>query len=315
MKTNKILLQLNDYIKYKHSLGFKLTHDEGVLNNFVNYTLDINYDGPINREIVLQWISSRNRSDKTMGRKLEVIRPFTKYAAVFDTQAEAIYGQCFKNVHERPIPYIYSENETIRLMDQCTSLYSPDGIRTQTIKVIIGLLWTSGLRPSESINLRIKDIDIELGILHIIKTKFFKDRIVPIDVSVSKQLYDYKCWIEEKIGVKGSEEPFFYTTGGIPLSHNGLAYAFRKIRGCINAKPLGYPNVRLYDFRHTMACNTIRRWTEQGIDINSNIYILSTYMGHVKPQDTYWYLSATPRMLELSCSKYETMFGGTCNEI
>jgi len=64
-----------------------------------------------------------------------------------------------------------------------------------------------------------------------------------------------------------------------------------------------------------MACNTIRKWAEQGIDVNTRLHVLSTYMGHVKPEDTYWYLSATPEMLELSCRKYETQFGGGPDEI
>ena len=64
-----------------------------------------------------------------------------------------------------------------------------------------------------------------------------------------------------------------------------------------------------------MACNTIRKWNEQGIDVNARLHVLSTYMGHVKPEDTYWYLSATPEMLELSCRKYEAQFGGDPDEV
>ena len=63
-----------------------------------------------------------------------------------------------------------------------------------------------------------------------------------------------------------------------------------------------------------MACNTIRKWAGQGIDVNARLHVLSTYMGHVKPEDTYWYLSATPEMLELSCRKYEAQFGGGPDE-
>ena len=110
-------------------------------------------------------------------------------------------------------------------------------------------------------------------------------------------------------------EAFFYTTGGTPLTEYALAYAFKLIRPCIKASPTGYRYVRLYDFRHTMACNTIRRWNEQGLDINAKLHVLSTYMGHVRPEDTFWYLSATPELLELSCSKYEVRFGGDSGEI
>jgi len=315
MTGNRILLQLNNYIEYKNSLGFKIKHEESVLRNFVRFTLSNNYNGPLTREIVLDWIASGNQSDKTMGRKIEAIRPFSKYVTVFDDEADAIYGQIYKNVRDRPVPYIYSEDEVVQLMDNCRNLYSPDGIRARTVAIVIGLLWSTGLRPSEPTKLTIEDVDLRNNILHIKETKFSKERYVPIDISIAKRLSDYKSWIEHKIGVLSPESFFFYTTSGVPLSARSLSYAFSMIRCCIDAKPLGYPYVRLYDFRHTVACNTIRRWMEQGIDVNANLFVLSTYMGHVKPEDTYWYLSATPGTLALSCSKFEKMFGGENYEI
>lgn len=310
MNENRISRQLIEYLEYKHSLGFKLEHEEGVLKNFVRYTLEDDYDGPIKRDIVFQWISNSKPSDKTRGRKIEVIRPFSKYAATFDDQAEAIYDLIYKNVHDRPVPYIYTEDEVFQMMKRCKILYSPDGIRAKTIETIIGLLWSTGLRPSEPIHLITSDVDLHNGILHIRKTKFSKERFVPITESVVQKLSYYKSWIESKIGIRFLDDAFFYNTGGTPINLRSVEDAFKLIRRCINAEPVGYKNVRLYDFRHTMACNTIRKWTEQGIDVNSNLHILSTYLGHVKPADTYWYLSATPGMLELGCSMYENMFGG-----
>ena len=119
----------------------------------------------------------------------------------------------------------------------------------------------------------------------------------------------------KELGLKSSKDPFFYTTGGKKLTESSLAYAFKLIRSCINSNPTGYPYVRLYDFRHTFACNTILRWNEQGEDVNEKLYVLSTYLGHVKPADTFWYLSATPELLKALCSKYEEQFGGNDDEI
>jgi integrase/recombinase XerD len=315
MNENRILRQLNDYLDYKHSLGFKLKQEETVLMGFANYTLENDYNGPLTMDIVMKWTASGKQSDKTMGRKVEVIRPFSKFVVAFDHEAESIPSLIYKNVHDRPVPYIYTEAETVQLMKECQMLFSSDGIRARTIKTVIGLLWSAGLRPSEPINLLVSDVELERGILHIRETKFSKERFVPLDSSVIQKLIAYKTWIEQILGARSPLDSFFYTTGGKPLKARSLAYAFQKIRPCIDAHPTGYPFVRLYDFRHTMACNTIRRWTEEGIDVNSNLHVLSTYLGHVKPEDTYWYLSATPEMMELCCSKYEDMFGGDCNEI
>jgi integrase len=67
---------------------------------------------------------------------------------------------------------------------------------------------------------------------------------------------------------------------------------------------------RLYDLRHTFACNTIIRWYKEGVDINHNILLLSTYLGHVKPSDTYWYLTGTPELLAIATKKFENFFRG-----
>ena len=79
MENNRITQQLKAYLEYKHSLGFKLTNDTTVLERFASYTRTINYDGPLTMEIVLKWVATGTQSDKTMGRKIEVIRPFSKY--------------------------------------------------------------------------------------------------------------------------------------------------------------------------------------------------------------------------------------------
>ena len=74
MESNRISRQLKDYLEYKHSLGFKLTHEATVLERFAAYTRFIDYDGPLTTEIALKWVASGNQSDKTMGRKIEVTR-------------------------------------------------------------------------------------------------------------------------------------------------------------------------------------------------------------------------------------------------
>ena len=91
-------------------------------------------------------------------------------------------------------------------------------------------------------------------------------------------------------------------------------YAFKLIRDCIGAEPMGHPTVRLMDFRHSFACRIVMEWLQDGKDVNANILQLSTYLGHSKVEDTYWYLSATPQMLGLIGSLYESEFGGGCDE-
>lgn len=313
--SNRISKQLDEYVSYKQSLGFKIKSEIYVLRKFIRYTLSLDYDGPLTKDLVLTWCSlDKSASNKAKGRRFEPISTFAKYITSFDAEAEVMPKCPFGNPHTRTTPYIYTESETKMLMDECSNLYSPDGLRSLTIKTAIGLLWATGLRTSELTNLKIKDVDFNTKILYIWNSKFRKDRIVPISNSVMIELIKYKLEIDKLLGVRNNDAYFFVTTSKKPLDIRSFEYAFIKIRGCINANPIGHPAVRLTDFRHTFACRTILSWLNNGIDANSKLIILSTYLGHVKPQDTYWYLSATPEMLNTVCTRYEKKFGGNYNE-
>jgi len=315
LTSNRISKQLDEYILYKQSLGFKIKGEIFVLRKFIRYTLSLDYDGPLTKNLVLKWCSlDKNASDKTKGRRFEPISPFAKFVTSFDGEAEAMPKCPYGNPHTRTTPYIYTELETKQLMDECNNLYSLDGLRQLTMKIAIGLLWATGLRTSELTNLKIKDVDFNTKALYIWNSKFRKDRIVPFSNSVRIELKKYKLEIDNRLGTRNDDKYFFVTTGKRPLDIRAFEYAFIKIRDCIKANPIGHPAVRLMDFRHTFACKTILSWLEKGVEVNSKLTVLSTFLGHVKPQDTYWYLSATPEMLNAVCTRYEKKFGGSYYE-
>ena len=67
----------------------------------------------------------------------------------------------------------------------------------------------------------------------------------------------------------------------------------------------GRPAPRLYDFRHTFVCRRLLSWYSEGVDVHASISALSTYLGHVKVTDTYWYVTGIPELLEIAASRFE----------
>ena len=311
---NKIMALVEDYLEYKHSLGFQLKGEAVYLNAFAKYTKEVDYKEGLTRKIVLQWCETGNDlSLTTKGRRFEPIKGLADYAHAFDENSEIMPKLPYGNPHKRTKPHIYTIEETIRLMDQCDSLYSPDGIRSLSMKVAIGLLWSTGMRTGELANLTVDDVDLENCLITIHRSKFNKDRIIPILPDVSEQLLLYRKSVNSRIK-QPVPSAFFVTTGGKPFSERAFEYAFQQIRHIVNVSDSGYEYARLYDFRHTFATRTIKDWYEHGIDPNANLFLLSTYLGHSHPEDTYWYLSSTPELLNLSAAKYEAMFGGEIHE-
>ena len=78
----------------------------------------------------------------------------------------------------------------------------------------------------------------------------------------------------------------------------------RSVRGAGQSRP------RVHDLWHTFAVHTLIDWQREGADIPALLPVLSTYLGHVEPANTYWYLSATPKLMQLAAARLEQHFGG-----
>ena len=250
----------------------------------------------------------------TKGRRFEPIAGLARYVNAFDQKSETMPKLPYGNPHKRVTPHIYTLNETLLLMSKCKSLYSPDGIRALTMQTVIGLLWATGLRTSELVKLTKDDINLDENLIMVRKSKFNKDRIIPIAEDVSWHLRYYRAQVSRISDETNRRAEFFLSTGGRSTNLRALEYAFQKIRDEVDVSDSGYDHARLYDFRHTFATRTIKRWYEQGEDVNAKLYLLATYMGHAHPDETYWYLSSTPELMRLASSKYESTYGGDDNE-
>jgi integrase/recombinase XerD len=54
---------------------------------------------------------------------------------------------------------------------------------------------------------------------------------------------------------------------------------------------------------------TLIGWHRAGLDIDSHLSVLSTYLGHVNPAGTYWYLSASPELMALAAARLNDRYG------
>jgi len=315
LNENLLTRQIEEYIAYKRSLGYKITIEAQELRRFAAFTRTIDYSGSLTSELAIRWASlNPGYSRFYMARRLETVHTFANYITAFDSNAQiprtGVFGKC----HCRASPYIYSDEEISMLITEAGKLFSPDGIRARTVSTAIGLLRSTGIRVSELTLLTMKDVRLTEGCLFISSSKFKKERLVPLHPTATEELTKYRDFITDKLGQRKGTEYFFAGSYGRTFNARAFEYAFTLIRPVLftNIKPNRRRNCRLYDIRHTFACETVKRWLETGTDVNQRLYLLSVYMGHVKPEDTYWYLSATPELLAVSCKLYEKAFAPDC---
>ena len=319
MSNNLLSMQVEEYICYKRGLGYQIKVEAQELRRFAAYTVSIGHEGSLTTDVTFQWSTLKpDYSQWYMARRMETIRTFAKYICVFDRMAQMPPRGMFGKCHGRTTPYIFTEDEICILMKVSAGLYSPDGLRCRTIPVAIGLLWSTGMRPSETCQLLDEDVDLNNRLITIRKTKFSKSRILPLHETVISEL---KAYVTDRDESRKSfvDRHFLITTGSRGLGLRDLEYALQIIRDNLltGTKEWNRRPPRLYDMRHSFACNTLLNWHKNGIKVDSKILYLSTYLGHVKIADTYWYLTGTPELMQLASRSFENFFyenGGVSHE-
>jgi integrase len=316
---NLISRQVEEYISYKQALGYKIKIESEELRRFAAHTVAIGYNGSLSTDIAFQWVTLKPDYTRWyMARRMETIRTFAKYICVFDPLAQMPPKGMFGKCHGRTTPFIFTHEEICILMKASASLSAPDGLRCRTIPTTIGLLWSTGMHPNEACKLMDDDVDLNNGRITIRETKFSKIRILPINETTVSELRSY---VKDRDTLRKdfSDQHFLLMTGGRRLELRNLEYALQVTRDHLltDTKTWNRRKPRLYDIRHSFACNTLLRWLKSGINVDTKILYLSTYLGHVKVADTYWYLTGTPELMQYASGNFEKFFyrnGGTSHE-
>ena len=210
--------------------------------------------------------------------------------------------------YQRTRPYIYCDQEIERLLAAARALAG--GLRGWIYHCLFGLLSVSGLRISEALNLKLDDIDLRENVLTIRKTKFGKSRLVPLHPSTRKVLHRYLRQ-RSRFLAGGPASHLFVSGTGNRLSACEVRRTF-----CTLSRQIGLRGAsashgpRLHDFRHSFAVKTLLHWYRSGLEIEVRLPILSTYLGHVCPSHTYWYLSAVPELMGQAVHRLERHWEG-----
>jgi len=295
---------LDRYLELKAGLGHERQRVERALRTFIDFLDAHNVDGGISAQVVLDWVCSTRCGPAGQRLRLSRVRGFLQYLRVSRPETQ-VPGFNLIAGPPRPNPYIYSQEE-IRQLIAAAELLSPAGsLRPYTHATLIGLLAGSGLRMGEA--LRLKDTDVRLEqnptAITVRESKFKKSRIVPLHPTVGERLNAYRQR-------RGRSESFFIDNRGNPLHPSLVREAFVTIRKRANILPTDGRRPTLHALRHTFAVNRLLRWCQEGVDIHRWLPHLSVYLGHAKPEYTYWYLTATPELLRQAADVFHRYAGG-----
>jgi integrase/recombinase XerD len=296
------------YLVMRRALGFKLTTQGRQLMRFVGYC-EAQGAEHITTELALAWAmqTSRGSSDEVYwSRRLMVVRIFARHMAALNPATEVPPEDMLPHHYRRIAPYLYSPGEITALMAAAGRLAPP--LRSATWQTLIGLLAVTGMRKSEACHLDRDQVDLAAGVLTIADSKFGKSRQLFLHPATVAALRSYQRR-RDRWCPAPSAPSFFISTRSTRLDEHNLTRTFAALLDDTGIQaPPGRRRPRIHDLRHSFTVASLLDFYRDGGDVQARLPLLSTWLGHVDPKSTYWYLQAVPELLALAAGRLEQAF-------
>lgn len=301
---------VQEYLATRRALGFKLRAEGALLPQFARF-LEQEGASFITADLALRWaMQAKEATPAYRARRLGMVRIFASYHSATDPRTQIPSAYLLPHRYHRKRPYVYSDDEVMRLLEAAARLSSPAGLRSSTYETLFGLLSATGMRIGEVVGLCRQDVNSIKGTLVIRHSKFGKSRMIPVHPTVRCKLRAYEV-LKNTIVPSPGTTAFFISEGGKRLTKWTVERTFAKMSKQIGLRgQMDSHGPRLHDFRHTFAVKTLLRWYRSGDPVEQRIPYLSACLGHRHIKDTYWYLSAVPELMQLVADRLQSIQGG-----
>lgn len=288
--------RFSTYLELRESQGHKASKERHIFISLDKYLLNAGIkDQNLTPIIIDGWLAAlpAKLNVNTVNVYISHYIQFAKYLQSFGYIAFIPE----KSIGNRSyVPYIFHEDELLSIINSADELLvsatKANRHNAACFTVMIRMFIGCGFRLNEIRLLKTKDVDLDCGIIYIKNAKGNKDRIVPMHESLIKNLRIY-----DESGIPQEEDWFFPSMTGNPISCSWIRDAFLKCIKNIGIEKPDLPkhsrNICLHCIRHSYAVAALRQLDSKGIDLYSEIPILSTYMGHENLYGTEHYLHMT----------------------
>lgn len=293
-----------EYLAVRRALGFELVRQGALLLKFAEH-LHASGADTLTTEIAYSWARESEHASVTwQSQRLSVVRGFARHLQGIDPRTEIPPLDLIPARFRRAIPHLYTGAEIERLMSAADTLTPM--LRAASYRTLIGLLAVTGMRVGEALGLDRPDIEAEHASILIRHGKGGKHRRIPVHASTLDALADYSQLREQRHPHPKAPDSFFLTGRGTRPNYTTISQGFAVLRARAGLDdPPGSSPPRLHDFRHTFVLRTLLAWYRAGSDVEAQLPLLSTYLGHVDPVSTYWYFQAEPHLLQLAADRLE----------
>ena len=293
-----------NYIALRKGMGYLFTGQELILLQFDRHLHEMGYQGLLTQELALNFATSIPRMSKNhCVNRYQVIRHFADYLAVFMPDTPPLRPDVLVRTKGRTPAHIFSDEEMMRLMNGTRRVSRVNPLRNITLYAMIGLVASTGLRVGEVVKLDRDDVNLETGILTVRRSKFQKDRLVPVHPKTLDVLRNYGPLRDARFP-RPATPAFFIQMWGGRFAKSTLSLAFHRLACSVGIRANVGFGPSIHDLRHTFAVRRLVAWYREGKDVQAMLPLLATYMGHVDYSNTAYYLTATAELLGLAAERY-----------
>ena len=305
-----VLAPLMDrFLQEKRACGYAYHEPFRVLHRLDDFLVQQGLETlELPRGLARNWLAKKpHESASTQQQRITVFRQFSKFlltagcpAYVPDATVAAR-----KSIF---VPRMLTEEE-LRKFFRAVDTLEPTArspLRHLIMPEVFRLLYGCGFRVREVLNLRIRDVDLNQGIITVRQGKFRKDRLVPPALSLVNRLRKYAGYFDSR----PPDAVFFPGPNGRPFALRTVYTLFREM-----LLQCGIPHAgrgkgpRIHDYRHLFAVHTLRRWYRDGENLEAKLPLLATYLGHQHLSGTQHYLHLTAEIFPEITARVEAAFG------
>jgi len=299
------------YLVARRALGVLLDRQGRFLRQFVRETGNMPLSD-VTPTAVASFLRGRGMPTATWRAKRASLAGLYRYAISRGFAAASPLPEHPPKLSPPQTPYVYSSAELQRLLDATAVLNHPASrLQSMTYRMLLLLLYGSGLRVGEAIALRLSDIDLAQCLITVCNTKFYKTRLVPVGPHLSQQMAAYLDRRRLLAIPEGEMSAFLCSRTGHSLHYTQVIKTFQRIRSAAGiVTPTGECRPpRLHDLRHSAAVHRVLTWYKAGKDVQRLLPSLATYLGHADIRSTQQYLQMTPELLQEASRRFARYAG------
>ena len=301
---------LEKFLQEKYACGYAYREATRILRRLDDFLVQeglatCELPGPIARK----WLAKKaHESAQTQRHRITLVRQFSRFLLRLGYSAYVPDSTFATRSTATFVPRMLTDEE-LRKFFQAVDALKPtarSSLRHLIMPEVFRLLFGCGFRAGEVLKLRVRDVDLNQGIITVRQGKFRKDRLVPPALPLVNRLRKYAAHFENR----PPDAIFFPGPSGRPFNLSTIYKVFRQL-----LLQCGIPHggrgkgPRIHDARHLFAVRVLRRWYQDGEDLDAKLPLLATYLGHVNLSGTQHYLHLTAELFPEITARAGAAFG------